>query len=205
MTKQAIEAVVKSVENAYPGLRFSNRSEWTNKIAYICYLKDKTVGRKSTIGGPISDDTIGISVNPITGTFGQHFNNIPFEGVDLVNGNSGDIQWLSYGMINNQTFIIPFVSDVSAVGSQPPPAVGVIDKATAYARLLEINAFYESQLGLKRPGGMVIDSANPVRADIEALGQWQYQIVLGTEVESIKSQIRHSGEWQSKHPGEMPF
>jgi hypothetical protein len=67
-----------------------------------------------------------------------------------------------------------------------------------------VNTFYAAPEGLKRPGGMVIDTAVPVQADIEAMGQWGYQLAKGATVGEILSQIRASEEWKQKHSGETP-
>lgn len=208
MTKGRIEAYIKGLEKAFPGLRTSNPSLWTNKLALVCYNEDRTVGQKKTKTGPISHDTIGISSTPVDGSFGDE-KLITFDGVDLLEGSTLAYRWLFLGTITNQVFVIPGLTDISGIvpiGEDPviiPPPI--VEQGLAFMRLREVNDFYESSLGLKRPGGMVIDSAIPVRADIEALGQWQYQIVLGRTVENIKTQIRHSEEWKNKHPGELPF
>jgi len=89
----------------------------------------------------------------------------------------------------------------------PQPPSGIIEQGEFYRRFGEMNAFYASQAGLQRPGGMVIDRDGVPTCDEEAMGQWGYQLMLGVSVESCKSQIRKipGGEWQQKHPGVPPF
>lgn len=73
-----------------------------------------------------------------------------------------------------------------------------------FAEFREINAFYESDQGLKRPGGMVIDTARPVPADTEAMAAWGYDLMAGKSVADIKNAVVRSDEWATKHPGETP-
>lgn len=69
-----------------------------------------------------------------------------------------------------------------------------------YAEFKQVNDFYESHDGLKRPGGMVIDTAAPVRCDDEAMGKWGYDLLVENKtVEQCKAEIRNSEEWQRKH------
>lgn len=108
----------------------------------------------------------------------------------------------------------PFTDPVASTGAwikpgtvqEPPhpPQPAIITRDEFYARFQEVNAYYAAEEGLKRPGGMVIDSANPVRADHEAMGKWGYDLMLGKSVEDCKKEIRQSGEWKTKHPGETP-
>jgi len=208
MTRSRIEAYIRGLERAFPNLRTSNPSLWTNKLALVCYNEDKTIGQKKTKTGPISHDTIGISNVPVIGDFGDT-KEIIFDGVDLLEGSTLAYRWLFLGTITDQVFVIPNLTDVNGVIPLEtiPIPVGptVIEQGLAFQRLLQINSFYAATEGLQRKGGMVRDWVNPPEADIEALGQWQYQIVLDRSVENIKTQIRQSEEWRIKHPGEVPF
>jgi hypothetical protein len=87
-----------------------------------------------------------------------------------------------------------------AVIVQPRPKV--LPKGEAFAKLQALNAFYQAPEGLQRPGGLVIhDSEGRSVADMEAIAQWFYQIVVdGVPLEDVFTQIRASHEWQSKHP-----
>lgn len=79
----------------------------------------------------------------------------------------------------------------------PPPVVELRLKPRAqfYKELQELNDFYASFDGLQRYGGMVING----RADIEALGAWGYNLMIGKTVEECKAEIRNSFEWKAKH------
>ncbi len=115
-----VEKNVALVEKYYPGLRFSDRHEWTHKVAYLCYKECRQVGQKSTSAdSPVSEDTIGITEFPINGTPGADYYPMTFEAVDLVQGTTGKLQWLSFGYVS-QNFIIPTVADVSAIPDNPP-------------------------------------------------------------------------------------
>jgi len=86
----------------------------------------------------------------------------------------------------------------------PPPAPTLKPRDQFYAEFQQVNAFYAAPEGLKRPGGMVIDSATPVRADAESMGAWGYDLMTGKTVAECTAAIRHSDEWRVKHPGETP-
>lgn len=89
-----------------------------------------------------------------------------------------------------------------STGTTPPPPTGLKDRETFYAELQELNRFYEAPQGLQRPGGMVITPASTgiVSADVEALGSWGYDLMLGATVAECKARIVQSDEWKSKHP-----
>lgn len=80
---------------------------------------------------------------------------------------------------------------------QVPQPSKTLPKGEAFALLQALNAFYAAPEGLQRPGGLVIDG----KADMEAIAQWFYQMVIeGVSLEDVKTQIRASHEWRSKHP-----
>jgi hypothetical protein len=85
---------------------------------------------------------------------------------------------------------------------EPPPMFK--SREQFFAEFKELNAYYAAPEGLQRPGGMVIDTADPVPADVEAMASWGYDLMAGATVESCKARIRQSEEWKSKHPGESP-
>lgn len=110
---------------------------------------------------------------------------------------------------SEQIVYAPPKPDGSGSGEQPQPPIpqppaAIISRDEFYARFRAINDYYAATEGLKRPGGMVIDSANPVRCDHEAMGKWGYDLILGKTVEQAKAEIRQSDEWKQKHPGETP-
>lgn len=63
----------------------------------------------------------------------------------------------------------------------------------------KVNDFYAAAAGLQRPGGMVIDRDGVPTCDVEAMGQWGWQLSQGVPVVWVKSQIRQSDEWKTKH------
>ena len=83
-----------------------------------------------------------------------------------------------------------------------PGTPRILSKGEAYAALQALNAFYMAPEGLQRPGGMVRpDNSGRMVADVEAMGQWHYQLVVeGVSLEDVFTQIRGSAEWKSKHP-----
>jgi hypothetical protein len=121
MTQQEIQAVMSDIDSRFPGLRLSNRFEWTHKVAYKCYLVDKAVGQKrADPGRPISDDTIGwIRSGSVIGSPGQEISMI-FDAVDLLDGSTGAMHFNNVGPVN-QVFVIPTVTDVVGNGSGTNP------------------------------------------------------------------------------------
>lgn len=87
-----------------------------------------------------------------------------------------------------------------------PPAPRILPKGDAFALLKALNTYYQSPEGLQRPGGMVVpDMEGRMVADLEAMAQWFYQLVIeGVSLDQVITQIRRSGEWQAKHPNEQP-
>ena len=125
MTKAQIQAQIALIEARYPGLRMSNRYEWTHKVAHACYLQDATVGQKrADAGRPISDDTIGWAASPVIGVPGQQVA-VTFNAVDLLDGSTGAIHWDENPGITNQLFVIPLTTDIGTSPVPAPPPVVV--------------------------------------------------------------------------------
>lgn len=81
------------------------------------------------------------------------------------------------------------------------PPRKILPKGEAFAALQALNAFYQAPEGLQRPGGLVTpDSEGRSVADMQAIAQWFYQLVVeGVPLEDVFTQIRASHEWQEKH------
>jgi hypothetical protein len=95
-----------------------------------------------------------------------------------------------------QVVFVPKNPNKKNEGSNPiVPSPQLKSRDQFYVELREINEFYASFDGLQRPGGMVINGA----ADVEALGAWGYNLMLGKTVEQCKNEIRNSFEWKAKH------
>lgn len=118
-TQVLIKKNIDLVEAGYPNLRRTNKWEWNHKVAWLCWLESKMVGQKRNGNGPISEDTVGIVTQPIVGNPGQEINTT-FEAIDLINGTTGEIHWLSHGIVT-QTFIIPLPADVTGVDNPDLP------------------------------------------------------------------------------------
>jgi hypothetical protein len=89
----------------------------------------------------------------------------------------------------------------------PPPGPTIKPREQFYFENLQLNGFYASQAGLQRPGGMVKhDQEGRAVADVEAMGAWAYDLMLGATVQDCIKAIRQipGGEWQQKHPNETP-
>lgn len=83
----------------------------------------------------------------------------------------------------------------------PPSVPKILPKGEAFAALQALNTFYQAPEGLQRPGGLVIpDGEGRSVADMEAIAQWFYQLVIeGVPLEAVFAQIRNSHEWKEKH------
>lgn len=94
--------------------------------------------------------------------------------------------------------------DDHGLGVVAHPMPKVLPKGDAFARLTALNAFYQAPEGLNRPGGLVRpDAEGRSVADMEAIAQWFYQLVIeGVPLVDVFSQIRRSDEWRGKHPGQ---
>jgi len=146
--RHIVEYNIELVELGYPNLRKTNRREWNHKVAYLSYLKTKQVGQKSRDNNAqVSEDTIGIVSAPINQPPGSKFYPQVFEAVDLVNGTSGELQWLSYGMVT-QCFIIPTVADVSQIPDEVPVPIPPSQpcKFPSYSELGD-DAFWRDNVG----------------------------------------------------------
>ena len=114
----------------------------------------------------------------------------------------------------------------------PPPSPILKPREQFYGEFQAVNAFYAADDGLQRVGGMVagVDASvfNVLRriasgeitdaatiqhacaavlllkCDDQAMAAWCYDLLAGNTVEACRAEIRHSGEWQAKHPGETP-
>ena len=84
---------------------------------------------------------------------------------------------------------------------RPPDRPTALPKGEAYAALRALNAFYQAPEGLQRPGGLVRpDDHGRSVADMEAIAQWFYQLVIErVSLEDVFTQIRASHEYRQKH------
>jgi hypothetical protein len=87
--------------------------------------------------------------------------------------------------------------------SAAPAQPNVLPKGEALTALEALNAFYAAPDGLQRPGGLVRpDREGRMVADMEAIAQWFYQLVIERRSPAdVYAQIRSSDEWKGKHPG----
>jgi hypothetical protein len=105
-----------------------------------------------------------------------------------------------------QPFIQPPARVIAPPPPPPPEPPRLKPREQFYAEFRQVNDFYAAEEGLQRPGGMVIGGA----CDTEAMAAWGYDLMGGATVEQIKSRIRQSEEWRTKHatdpqPPPQPF
>jgi len=96
----------------------------------------------------------------------------------------------------------PVVPPVAPLGSLP-------DRAEALDALSWLDAYYGAPEGLRREHGLSLNGA----PDFEGIAAWHLDVyqtrrLAGDTRDEARAevvrQIRQSGEWQAKHPGETP-
>lgn len=93
--------------------------------------------------------------------------------------------------------------------SQPPAIVLPPGREEALDELNWLDGYYSAPEGLQRPNGLSLNG----KPDFEGVAAWyldvyQRERLIGNTRAlaraSVVSDIRHSDEWQAKHPGETP-
>lgn len=91
----------------------------------------------------------------------------------------------------------------------PPPPPVRFDRGEMFDALTFLNTYYKAPEGLQRPQGLSINGA----ADLEGVAAWMFDVYVNARLDrkshqagkdAMVAEIRKSGEWQSKHPGETP-
>jgi hypothetical protein len=129
------------------------------------------------------------------------------QAVDFIGGAGGPNPQPGWGvgehLYKHSDGIDPTTHGTTA--APPPPGPTIKPREQFYFENLQLNGFYASQAGLQRPGGMVKhDHEGRAVADVEAMGSWAYDLMLGATVQECIKNIRNSEEWRSKHPNEVP-
>lgn len=174
-------------------------------LARDLYQKDTNVGCNGKRGDPrnLSMDALNI-IDPEDGP-GRTPNGKRCWVVDVIaraGGSNPEPMWGAFSdpVASSGAWVHPM-----AVMLEPEPVKSkILPKGEAFAKLQALNAFYQAPEGLQRPGGLIIhDSEGRSVADMEAIAQWFYQLVVeGIPLEDVFTQIRSSDEWRSKH-GEL--
>lgn len=202
--KSEIEALVKKYPEEWRNAHTGNAhtEDFVRIVAFELNKKDKKVGLNGKRGNPedISDDVInykgeGLGHDPTDG-------DKPVTVVDFIVGAGGpnpSVGWQVIDQAGPGAWVKPTDPKKESGPAQPkpvtPPVPALKSRDQFYKELQEVNAFYASSDGLKRYGGMVINDS----ADVEALGKWGYDLMLGKTVEQCKAEIRESFEWKAKH------
>jgi hypothetical protein len=131
------------------------------------------------------------------------------QAVDFIGGAGGTNPRPAWGLdssgpiYKHSDWLSP--TEHAAAEQAPPPGPTIKPREQFYFENLQLNGFYASQAGLQRPGGMVKhDQEGRAVADVEAMGAWAYDLMLGASVQDCIKAIRQSDEWRSKHPNETP-
>ena len=190
----------------------SETEDFIRMLAARLYAIDHRFGLNGKRGDPndISDDAInyigeGPGTDPRTGS--------PVTVFDVIRGAGGTNPQPSWDRI-----------DLPGPGAWVKPAQGTSDPAPAPVppmptrppgreealdELKWLDGYYAAPEGLQRPNGLSLNG----KPDFEGIAAW-YLDVYQRERMGMKSraearaacvsQIRHSAEWQAKHPGETP-
>lgn len=98
-------------------------------------------------------------------------------------------------------------------GSAPPQTGQPPGREEALDEQNFLHRYYMAPEGLQRPKGLWRDDTNPPGPDFEGIAAWyldvyQRERMAGKSREDARatyvSDIRHSAEWQQKHPGQTP-
>jgi len=147
-----------------------------------------------------------------TGTF------LGLELIDIIGSAEGPDASIAWGDVTQKTIDSGnpggWIKSASSVpGPTPPPAVLPPGREEALDEQNWLHNYYMSPEGLQRPKGLWRDDTTPPGPDFEGISAW-YLDVYQRERMAGKSrtdaraayvtQIRHSAEWQAKHPGVTP-
>lgn len=181
----------------------AHTEDFVRLVAAYLHELDPNVGLNGKRGNPrdISDDALNI-LDPLDGP-GRTPDGKRCWVVDFIR---------NAGAPNAEVIWNPFDDPMASSGANvppgaeptpipiPAPAPRLKPRQQFYDELREVNAFYKADDGLQRHGGMVLpDQQGRMVADVEALGAWGYDLMLGASVDDCKAKIRTSGEWKIKH------
>jgi len=156
----------KEIDRLYPGLRQQDADAWMAKVAYLGFLSDRRIGRKSRgPGARVSPDTVGIKVQE------PNSNDSPFYAVSIIRDNPGINEWRlnekgvptpeDHGLISGQLWIAPEIVDIGEPPVNPPnPEPGNSELAKLVFDLaaqvgVASNALYEVQKKLYAMGQLL--------------------------------------------------
>lgn len=177
--------------------------EWIKLLAADLNAIDPRVGLNGKRGDPknLSMDALNV-LDPDDGP-GHTPNGVKCWVVDVIQGAGGPTPKPIWNAFTDPVASTgAWVTPGPAITPPEPPRSKMLPKGEAFAALKALNAFYQAPEGLQRPGGLVLpDGEGRSVADMEAIAQWFYQLVIeGIPLEAVFAQIRNSQEWREKHP-----
>lgn len=183
------------------------KAEWVKLLAADLHAIDPKVGINGKRGDPRnpSMDAINILCDAADSE-GRTPEGLPCVVVDVIGGAGGPNPTASWSVYNTRiegsgAWVKPGPA-ITLINPKPEPQrPPVLPKGQAFSLLVALNNFYAAPEGLQRPGGMIRhDDEGRSVVDMEAVAQWFYQMVVeGFSLEDVKTQIRASHEWRSKH------
>jgi len=188
----------------------ANTEGFIRKLAARLHAKDPRVACNGKRGNPndLSDDALNCLCDE-SESAGRTPDGKPCVVIDVIGGAGGPNPTPTWAVFTtspeaNGAWVKPGAAPIPPTPPTPPQPV-LKPREQFYAELGQVNDYYAKPEGLQRPGGMVKhDTQGRVIADVEALGSWGYDLMLGATVAECIKKIRHSDEWKQKHPGEQP-
>lgn len=183
--------------------------KYINLVSMACILAGIPAGVNLKRGGP-QESIDALALPNDSGAPDSTGKYLGVEIIDIVGGAEGPTPSLTWGDVTQITIDTGNKGGwkagslaASAPPTQPSPTLKLREQF--YWELGQVNGFYASPAGLNRPGGMVkFDEHGRAIADVEALGAWGFDLMLGATVQECIKRIRQSEEWRGKHPNETP-
>lgn len=186
------------------------RTEWIQLCAADIHAIDKSVGCNGKRGNPhdLSADALNILCSTADSE-GKTPEGYPCAVVDVIAGAGGP---------NPQPVWNVYTTAVEGSGANvlpgavtpPQPVIPVVPgREEALDEMKWLDGYYASPEGLQRPNGLSLNGT----PDFEGIAAWYLDVYQQARIHgksradaraAYVSDIRHSSEWQAKHPGETP-
>ena len=186
------------------------RLEFIKLLGRDLHAKDVNVWCNGKRGNPkdLSADAINILCGSADSA-GRTPDGQPCVVVDVISNAGLPSATAAWGVYNTLVEGSGAHVDPATVGTAPAPAQPPPGREEALDELNYLDHYYAAPEGLQRANGLSLNG----KPDFEGIAAWyldvyQVQRMSGKSRADARaayvSQIRHSQEWQAKHPGETP-
>ena len=189
----------------------ANTEGFIRKLVPILRAHDVRFGLNGKRGNvyDISDDAVNMLCDSADSA-GRTPEGLPCVVIDVIGGAGGPSPVPQWGVYN--TLIEGSGANVVSGGAPvpipvPPPIVP--GREEALDELKWLDAYYAAPEGLQRPNGLSLNG----KPDFEGVAAWYLDVYQQARIKgksradaraAYVKDIRHSAEWQAKHPGETP-